>query len=156
MSPEGKVPVLVDGGGVIYESAIINEYLEDAYPEVPLMPSDAHGRAQVRLWNHFISNRLVPAQSKVRRSDDPGEVQAHWPVLREHVAALERHLAATAAEGPWFLGAALTLADINAIPFVMRLTWIRGLDVAAEYPALGAWYAAFCQRPSFRATHPPE
>ena len=38
-NPYGKVPVLVDGGGVVYESAIIDEYLEEKFPEVPLMPT---------------------------------------------------------------------------------------------------------------------
>ena len=40
LNPYAKVPVLVDGEGVIYESAIIDEYLEEKYPQVRLMPSD--------------------------------------------------------------------------------------------------------------------
>ena len=41
LNPYGKVPVLVDGDAVVYESAIINEYLEEKYPEVSLMPGSA-------------------------------------------------------------------------------------------------------------------
>ena len=56
ISPYGKVPVLVDGGKTIYESAIINEYLEEKYPEVPLMPKDYFERARARIWIDYGSN----------------------------------------------------------------------------------------------------
>ena len=48
MNPYGKVPVLVDEDEVIYDSTIINEYLEDEYPLPRLMPEDSQARAQVR------------------------------------------------------------------------------------------------------------
>ncbi len=50
LNPNGNVPTLVHNGKVVYESTIINEYLEDAFPEPPLMPADAVGRARVRKW----------------------------------------------------------------------------------------------------------
>jgi Glutathione S-transferase, N-terminal domain len=40
LNPYGKVPVLLDEGAVIYESTVVNEYLEDRFPEPPLMPTD--------------------------------------------------------------------------------------------------------------------
>lgn len=114
------------------------------------MPPDAYGRAQVRLWTHFVATHLVPAQTKVRRSSDLQEVEAHWPVLREHLATMERHLDAQAREEPWFFGARPTLADINAIPFIVRTTWIQEADVLADYAALRRWLAAFQARQSYR------
>lgn len=143
--------MLVDGERVIYESAVISEYLEDAYPEVPLMPPDAYGRARVRLWTHFVATQLVPAQSKVRRSTDPEVVKAHWPVLHQHLGTIEQHLAAQQQQGgPWFFGTRLTLADTNAVPFIVRTTWIREADVLADYPAIRAWLEAFQARESYR------
>lgn len=50
VNPAGLVPALVDGGTVIVESTIINEYLDDAYPDIPLRPRDAKARARMRLW----------------------------------------------------------------------------------------------------------
>jgi len=50
LNPKGVVPTLVDNGRVIIESTVICEYLEDAYPENPLLPADAFGRAKVRQW----------------------------------------------------------------------------------------------------------
>ena len=58
LNPYGKVPVLVDGDAVVYESAIINEYLEEKYPEVPLMPKDPLGRSRVRIWVDYCNTRL--------------------------------------------------------------------------------------------------
>ena len=50
LNPAGLVPVLVDGGQVFTESRIINEYLEDAYPQPRLSPEGAYARARMRLW----------------------------------------------------------------------------------------------------------
>ena len=50
LNPHGVVPTLVHDGTAIVESTIINEYLDDEYPAVPLRPEDARGRARMRLW----------------------------------------------------------------------------------------------------------
>ena len=60
MNPYGKVPVLVDDDEVIYDSTIINEYLEDEYPLPRLMPEDSQGRAQVRLLEDYCDNSFIP------------------------------------------------------------------------------------------------
>ncbi|MFQ5681908.1 MAG: glutathione S-transferase family protein [Candidatus Binatia bacterium] len=50
LNPNGNVPTLVHDGTVVYESTIVNEYLDDAFPEKPLRPVDALGKARVRKW----------------------------------------------------------------------------------------------------------
>ena len=55
LNPKGVVPTLIDGNLVIRESNVILEYLDDAYPNPPLLPSDPFGRAQVRLWNQRLT-----------------------------------------------------------------------------------------------------
>jgi glutathione S-transferase len=54
INPDGVVPVLVHDGFVVRESTIINDYIEDAFPERPLRPADAKGRARVAAWNRFV------------------------------------------------------------------------------------------------------
>jgi glutathione S-transferase len=54
VNPAGLVPVLEDQGVVYHESRIINEYLEDAYPQVPLMPQAARERARIRRLTRHI------------------------------------------------------------------------------------------------------
>jgi glutathione S-transferase len=61
LNPQALVPVLVDAGRVITESRIINEYLEEQYPETPLMPASAYERAQVRAWSQYVDS--VPAEA---------------------------------------------------------------------------------------------
>lgn len=56
INPEGVVPVLVHDGFTLRESTIINDYLDDAFPERPLRPADAKGRARVAVWNRFIDD----------------------------------------------------------------------------------------------------
>src|SRR5262245_24277899 len=60
ISPYGKVPVLLDDETRVYESAIINEYLDEAYPAPPLMPKEPARRAYVRIWIDFANSRLAP------------------------------------------------------------------------------------------------
>src|SRR3954453_22013780 len=50
LNPRAVVPTLIDGSIVIPESNVINEYLDDRFPENPLRPTDANGRARMRLW----------------------------------------------------------------------------------------------------------
>jgi glutathione S-transferase len=55
INPAGMVPVLVHDGHVLTESMVINEYLDETFPAVPLRPADALGRARVREWTLYIS-----------------------------------------------------------------------------------------------------
>lgn len=58
LNPYSKVPVLIDNDTVIYESSVINEYLDEKYPTPPLMPSDPAGRAEVRIWVDFCESHF--------------------------------------------------------------------------------------------------
>jgi glutathione S-transferase len=55
------VPTLIDGDTVVPESNVINEYLDERFPEPPLMPKDAFGRAQVRLWTKQLDEDIHDA-----------------------------------------------------------------------------------------------
>ena len=65
VSPHGKVPALRHGGYHICESAIINEYLDETFPERPLLPRDPAGRAQARFWIEFANSRLFAATASL-------------------------------------------------------------------------------------------
>lgn len=58
LNPHGYVPTLIHDGSVITESRTITEYLEDAFPDMPLMPRSALGRARVRNWSKQIDDSL--------------------------------------------------------------------------------------------------
>jgi len=65
LNPNAVVPTLVDDGTVIIESTVINEYLDDAYPEPRLRPADALARARVRLWTKQLDESVHAATSVV-------------------------------------------------------------------------------------------
>ena len=65
LNPNAVVPTLVDNGTVIIESTVINEYLDDAYPEARLKPADAGGRARMRLWTKQLDDGVHAATSVV-------------------------------------------------------------------------------------------
>jgi len=65
LNPNGVVPTIRDNGIVVIESTIINEYIDDSFPEPPLRPSDAPGRAQMRLWIKQLDDGLHAATGVV-------------------------------------------------------------------------------------------
>ena len=63
INPNGQVPVLVHNGAIITESTVINEYLEDVFPEVRLRPKDPVETARMRIWSKYIDEYFCPALS---------------------------------------------------------------------------------------------
>lgn len=60
LNPNGLVPALIHDGNVIIESSVINEYLDDVFPEVPLRPADPVARARARVWSKLADEALGP------------------------------------------------------------------------------------------------
>lgn len=63
INPNGQVPALVHDGAVITESTVINEYIEDVFPQPPLRPADPVARAHMRIWTKFVDEYFCPALS---------------------------------------------------------------------------------------------
>lgn len=81
INPNGQVPVLVHNGNVITESTVINEYLDDVFPEIPLRPANPVWRARMRIWNKFVDEYFCPALSMIG-----------WHVMvRKVVQNLDKH-----------------------------------------------------------------
>ena len=59
LNPEGQVPVLVHDGNIITHTSVINEYLDDVFPDVPLRPENPVARARMRYWNKFIDEHVM-------------------------------------------------------------------------------------------------
>jgi glutathione S-transferase len=60
INPEGQVPVLEHDGTIITHTTVINEYLEDAFPDTPpLRPADPVGKARMRFWNKFVDEHVM-------------------------------------------------------------------------------------------------
>lgn len=61
LSPEGTVPILLHDGKVVRESTVINEYIDDVFPEIPLRPADPWLRAKMRVLTKFVDEYFCPA-----------------------------------------------------------------------------------------------
>jgi glutathione S-transferase len=141
-NPLGKVPVLEeDGGLVLPESAVIMEYLDERFPEPPLLPVDAAERALARLLVEQFDTRLGHAYYALRR----GEPEAREG-LERRLAGLDRRL-----EGHAYLsGRDYSLADVAYLPWILRARARFGADLD-PYPALGSWLARLEERPAVAA-----
>src|SRR5690606_5866217 len=65
LNPNGVVPTIVHDGRVVYESAVIDEYLDDVFPDPPLRPSDAWERARMRIWVKQLDEGLHAASATI-------------------------------------------------------------------------------------------
>jgi RNA polymerase-associated protein len=142
-NPYGKVPVLVDGDGVIYESAIIDEYLDEKFPEVRLMPADLLLRAKARIWVDYMSTRLHAAASDITHDREPEKARAR---LEQHLTALDKEMA-----GRKYLVGEYSLADVSFIPFYTRRERY-GVTIDDRYAHLKRWGEELVARPRVAPT----
>lgn len=137
------MPVLVDGDGVIYESAIINEYLEEKYPQVRLMPEDPLQRSRARIWIDYCNTRLQAAAGYIAHDH---EVEKSKERLRGYLENLNREMSDRE-----FIAGAYSLADITYIPFFCRLQRYQ-TTIGSDLPNVKAWMERLLDRPAVRAT----
>jgi glutathione S-transferase len=152
VSPKGEVPVLEDEGLAIVDSTVINEYLEEAYPDTPLMPAEPPARAECRMWedmaDHHMASQLTILIREVFMKPEEERDAALVAATIEHyggyLGAMERRLADRD-----YLCGAFGLADIASwigLAFAQTL----GVDTS-QLPAVQAWYARVGERPAVAA-----
>ncbi len=146
ISPMGKVPVLrVDERRVLFESAVINEYLDETNPPL-LHPQEPWQRALNRAWIEFGSN-LIGSQYRLLVAPNEAELSQARDELLAGLRQLEQQLEA----GPFFNGAAFSLVDTAYAPLFMRLDWIERHSPQRFFeglPKLAQWSAALLARPA--------
>ena len=154
VSPYGKVPALVHDGQTLYESLIINEYLEEVFPEPALMPAGAVLRAKARIWNHYCIEYFSSDLYAVIRNKDQklhGELTAK---VHDRLRFVEAEaFGKLSGEGPYWFGENVSLVDLAWYPYFERLpAWshYRGLTIPADCPRLIAWVAAMSERESVK------
>jgi glutathione S-transferase len=149
MNPYGKVPVLVDGNTIVYESCIINEYLEEKYPDPPLMPKDPGLKSKIRILIDYGVNRTYPAYEKLRNEMLKLESERNLEVVseaRQELKTLLQRLENEIGNQP-FLAGDFSLVDAAVIPRFLRLeAWGPLTDPAL--PRLISWLERMKRRPS--------
>ncbi|MGH7775053.1 MAG: glutathione S-transferase family protein [Candidatus Binatia bacterium] len=149
--PFGQVPALDDEGFIVYDSTIINEYLEDEYPYPPLLPADSEGRARARLMEDFRDNTFNPPFVEIiRQVLYKPEGQRDLKVIDNAKAEIikcfdriEREL-----EGKEYLAGSFSLADISYMPNIDLLERFK-IPVEPKYKNILAWIERLRKRPSY-------
>ncbi|MCC5868234.1 MAG: maleylacetoacetate isomerase [Gammaproteobacteria bacterium] len=160
INPQGLVPALDTGAGVITESLAIIEWLEDTHPQPPLLPATPLGRAQVRAMAQLVACDIHPLNNlrvlnylRGELAQPPEQVQAwyaHW--IGAGLAALEQQAKALGGRDGYLFGDQLTLADVCLVP---QLYNARRFSVSlADYPRLCAIEARCLAKPAFTDTAP--
>ena len=154
-NPKGQVPVLVDGDLTLFDSSLIFEYLEEAYPEPALLPDGAKARARCRMMELRADEVVFPhARAFFYRTDPPHRDAAQRraneeagaraeAALREHFAALDEIVR----DGGLLCGK-LSYADIAMFMTIIWTQRLKGPPLS-DYPALAAWFERLKARPPF-------
>ena len=149
LSPLGKVPILIIEDTVIFESATINEYLDEIAPGRKLQPSDPLQRAHNRAWIEFTSTVLV-TRNQMQHAKTEQETRRLAAIVNGQLARLEEQID----NGPFFNGNDFSLVDAAAAPLFQRLAWLLelapDLGVLDDLPKVTAWSEALLQRESVK------
>ncbi len=150
INPFGQVPALDDDGFIVYDSTIINEYLEDEYPHPPLLPNDSDGRARARLMEDFrdihFTPHFVEIIHEIRKPEaerDQKVIQNAKGIITQCFDRIEREL-----EGRDYLAGTFSLADISYMPNIALLERLE-IPVDPKYKNMRAWIGRLKARPSF-------
>lgn len=157
ISPLGKVPLLIVEDGdrrvVLFESAVINEYLDEV-SEGTLLPSEPLARARQRALIELASAALGDAW-RMGTTGDRDEALARAEALRAKLGHFEREWV-----GPLFTGDSLSLVDTAAIPLLQRAAWTGELAPELEplrgLPNMRAWLDEASQLTSVAASAVPD
>ena len=151
LSPLGKVPLLkvVDGGqeAVIFESAVILEYLEETQPK-PLHPSDPLERARNRAWIEYGSS-ILNGVARFYNAATEEALHKEAAVLADMFGRIENELNS----GPWFSRKTFSLVDAVYGPifrYFDTFDRIKDFGVLNNKPKVAAWRSALAERPSVR------
>lgn len=158
VSAYGKVPAIVHDGAEIYESHIINEYLEEVFPEPALMPKDPVTRAKVRIWIDYCDDHFLDDFYGAMRNQDRSRDDEFREKIEAHLRRLGGGMTALSQTGPFWLGEKVSLLDLAIYPFFERLpAWehYRGITIPEDCTRLKAWREAMAELPSVKEIATP-
>ncbi|KAM7466313.1 hypothetical protein LguiB_013875 [Lonicera macranthoides] len=150
-----KIPVLVHGGKPIAESFVILEYIEEVWPENPLLPKDAYERAMARFWIKFVEEKGLTFYGFYKST--PGEEQEK--ATKEIMEILKTLEEKALGDKKFFGGDKLGLVDISFgwlahwFQFTQKLVGIQVIE-PTTLPKLHAWINNFKQIPLIKENLP--
>jgi len=156
ISPYGKVPVVVDDGETIYESAIINEYLDEKYKDIPLMPKEPFERAEARIWMDYCTNKYLVLSRKLLTDNGNDELQSqNKEKLKQAMIYIEKECFEKNTSGAFWLGEKISLVDLHYAPFFERFSAFKelfGVEWPEECLKIKGWWKEIQERDSYKMT----
>lgn len=141
INPRGLVPSIVyKNGPGLYESGVLNEFLEEVYPDHPLLPSDPTQRALARIWIDYITKSILPANMRLQQSQT---VSAQDEARKELIGALKKF--EENLKGPWFFGEEFSAVDISIAPWILR-DWVNVEHRGFRREDVGERYKEYAER----------
>jgi glutathione S-transferase len=154
INPYGKVPALQDNSTTVYESTIIMEYLNDKYPNPPLLPADPGARSRARVLMHYGDNPYEGAVAALvgelmfKPMQGGAADQAVVTKAKQDLNTCFERLEKELGNNDYLLGSTFTLADI---PFVSWSMLFPTLKVEVSSAKVNAWLNRLKERPSIKA-----
>ena len=150
-NPYGKIPVIDDDGKLLFESCIINEYLDEKYPNPPLMPKDPAKRAKARILIDYGMGHFDAPYQRLRMElikDAKEQNQQVIATAKAELKKLLQRLEDEIGEQQFLLGD-FSLVDADLLP---RFTRLEGFGVLPDpsLPRLGKYLERVKARPSVR------
>ncbi len=169
LNPFRLTPVLeLPDGETIYESTVINEYLEDAYPEPAMLPKEPYERARLRMIEDTTDQYVYTTIREFRMAQfeyappflirkkadevDRKLLETSRVKLHEHLTRLEGELAGRT----YFGGSVFSLADVALAPPLTASLKLLSVLPDKRYPLIAAWTARVVERSSYIASAPKE
>lgn len=146
LNPRGLVPTLscpTDPPRPLFESTVILEYIEEAYPDhsPAFLPNDPYERARARIWIDYVTSRIIPSFHRFLQFQSNEAEAAEHELRLDHarqdfLGHLKAWIQEAHQEGPFFLGSEISLTDLVLAPWAVRL-WVfdyfkGGLGIPAE------------------------
>ena len=154
LNPFARVPVLVDEDSTVYDSTIIIEYLEDEYPEPPMLPTIGSSalRARARLFEDFADTSFTPQVGQLMAEMARAEGDRDQARLQRLNRLIERALDYLNHEltGQQFLAGEFSVADISFAPRILVLGDL-GIAAITNRPNVDAWIKRMLERPSIQS-----
>lgn len=152
VSPTGKVPVMVHDDHRLYESAVINEYIDEVWPKPELMPLSATERASARIWIQKANSDFGSAVFYIGVSSDAEKRADNKESLVEQLQEIEDTVFADGRQY-WF-GDTPGLVDITYYTSIERMPVVeQNVGVSLnDYPRIRAWFERMAQRPAVKET----
>ena len=152
MNPYGKVPVLTDDATVLYESCVINEYLEEKYPNPALLPNDPGKKAKARILIDYGMAHLDSPYQKLRMELMKDPKEQSQPIIdgaKKDLSKLLQRFEEELGDQQYLVGD-FSLVDADLIP---RFTRLEGFGVLPDpsLPRLTKYMERMKARPSIKA-----